>query len=653
MDASQQPQLKQVCQAIKSLPDRYESQEPNGSQALSAKIPAKTFQSAVTFDDLLAEIRSIFQEDRVDIDYLKKLLTSYKSNPQDWKKFAHYDRFRYTRNLVEDHEKYNIMILNWVIDGTLKETQFAWPEKINKDEDEVEEMKLTSENNLSTNEVTYINDQVGLHRVENPSHMETAASLHIYIPPYRTCNTFDQRTGHAREVKVTFYSKNGNVYTMSVDDSAHSASSLATPAKKSKLRVFNHKPFKRRHIALKLLYLGWDYDGLASQIHSQNTIEHHLFEALIKTCMIKSRQEANFQRCGRTDKGVSSYGQVVSLDVRSLLTDEQNTLGLFTPEDYEPRQSQRPGEMNVANSEIKDINYVGILNRVLPKDIRAIAWAPCKREFSSRFDCKSRSYYYIFPRGNLCITSMSRAVEYLIGHHDFRNLCTFDLKGGVVSHLRTVYSAKIESDITNLQESAMCRMIITGQGFLYHQIRCIMSIVLLVGMKLEEPEIMRDLLDIERVPAKPHYTMASPLPLILFDCSYDDTHFPEGWIYDGGAADELISSMKKLWCDYSLKANIVDFMLRDLRQKLSPCLDESARSRLANWSSFGLRGDMFTYGKYVPIKLRSQSESLESRLERKRNQNQSNINIKNPGSEPNAQQHANEWNEEEQVYENS
>lgn len=52
-------------------------------------------------------------------------------------------------------------------------------------------------------------DSIGLHRMENGSHTECAASLHLYSPPFQTCQTFDQRTGHKNTVKMTFWSKYG------------------------------------------------------------------------------------------------------------------------------------------------------------------------------------------------------------------------------------------------------------------------------------------------------------------------------------------------------------------------------------------------------------------------------------------------------------
>ena len=52
-------------------------------------------------------------------------------------------------------------------------------------------------------------DSIGLHRVENVSHSDTAASLHVYIPAFDMCQSFDQRTGHKRKCQVTFCSKYG------------------------------------------------------------------------------------------------------------------------------------------------------------------------------------------------------------------------------------------------------------------------------------------------------------------------------------------------------------------------------------------------------------------------------------------------------------
>ncbi|CAG09609.1 unnamed protein product, partial [Tetraodon nigroviridis] len=91
-----------------------------------------------------------------------------------------------------------------MLQGQLKETLFEWPEKKPHGD-----MVQKSQRVVQENKVAYINDSIGLHRMENVSHTECATSLHLYSPPFQTCQTFDQRTGHKNTVKMTFWSKYG------------------------------------------------------------------------------------------------------------------------------------------------------------------------------------------------------------------------------------------------------------------------------------------------------------------------------------------------------------------------------------------------------------------------------------------------------------
>ena len=47
--------------------------------------------------------------------------------------------------------------------------------------------------------------------------------------------------------------------------------------------------YNTRHVALKIAYLGWDYQGFAVQEETENTIEEVLFQCLKKTRLIESR----------------------------------------------------------------------------------------------------------------------------------------------------------------------------------------------------------------------------------------------------------------------------------------------------------------------------------------------------------------------------
>ncbi|XP_042309816.1 cysteine dioxygenase type 1 [Sceloporus undulatus] len=185
-------------------------------------------------EELVQELHHLFSgEKKVNAAQVQTAMESYESNPGDWARYAQFDQFRYTRNLVDKgNEKFNLMILCWgeghgssihdhtdshcfmkILQGNLKETLFEWPDKKG-----VGEMQKKSERVLKENQCAYINDTIGLHRVENPSHTETAVSLHLYSPPFESCYTFDQRTGHKQRVKMTFYSQFGErtPYTTSV-----------------------------------------------------------------------------------------------------------------------------------------------------------------------------------------------------------------------------------------------------------------------------------------------------------------------------------------------------------------------------------------------------------------------------------------------------
>lgn len=90
--------------------------------------------------------------------------------------------------------------------------------------------------------------------------------------------------------------------------------------------------------------------------------------------------------------------KVISIDLRSNLCGGK---GVFIPEGHQAKSN---------STDLKDeIRYPSLLNRVLPSGIRAIAWAPVNESFSSRFDCKQRTYHYYFPKAGLNIDVRSGA----------------------------------------------------------------------------------------------------------------------------------------------------------------------------------------------------------------------------------------------------
>uniref|UniRef100_A0AAR2LU72 Cysteine dioxygenase n=1 Tax=Pygocentrus nattereri TaxID=42514 RepID=A0AAR2LU72_PYGNA len=166
-----------------------------------------------TLDDLIKVLHKIFESDTINIEEVQNIVEAYESKPQEWMKFAKFDQYRYTRNLVDEgNGKFNLMILCWgeghgssihdhtdshcfmkLLQGQLKETLFEWPDRKSHGD-----MVQKSQRILLENQCAYINDSIGLHRVENVSHTECAASLHLYSPPFQYCQTFDHRHFYLR-----------------------------------------------------------------------------------------------------------------------------------------------------------------------------------------------------------------------------------------------------------------------------------------------------------------------------------------------------------------------------------------------------------------------------------------------------------------------
>lgn len=309
--------------------------------------------------------------------------------------------------------------------------------------------------------------------------------------------------------------------------------------KKDRKRKFDMNRYGQRLIALRLSYLGWVHHGFASQPHSVNTVEHHLFHALTKTHLISSRDSCNYSRAGRTDVGVSARGQVIGLRVRSNVVP--------------------PSKGST------ELRFASMLNSVLPNTIRVTAWAPvddgnsaslvydgdpahiraaanaviASREqpnardgvrrpgepFSARFDALQRSYKYFFVRGNLDIDAMRRAGNAFVGDHNFRNFCKAD--PAVDNFNRVLYHVDVRPcDDAELGEHSIFYIFVVGQAFLWHQVRCMAAVLFEVGRCNERPDIVRRMLDDVRngtgafANGKPQYCMASPTPLVLDECAY-------------------------------------------------------------------------------------------------------------------------------------
>ena len=314
----------------------------------------------------------------------------------------------------------------------------------------------------------------------------------------------------------------------------------------------NDDKYGCRLIALRLSYLGFEYAGFARQENTTETIEGYLMHALERANLLppeaalaryksafceKERYESpehelsnafaskyHYTRCGRTDRGVSAFGQVVSLLLRS------KTL-LFPP------NSQVDGDVGNCidkKSQIDEMPYDLILNGFLPPSIRVLSWAFVPPRFSARFDCTSRTYKYIFSEyefsysEKLNVALMEEACKAFIGHHYFKHFCKYDPKKPNAKYDRTIDHSEISEfasiDLTTaeapISSEKLYVLTLSGRGFLYHQVRCMMGVLYRIGRGLDPPSIIEKYYDISLV-QKPSYEMASEFPLILWDCAFD------------------------------------------------------------------------------------------------------------------------------------
>lgn len=293
------------------------------------------------------------------------------------------------------------------------------------------------------------------------------------------------------------------------------ALSSTKPRKKLKTqRPIDFSAYHSKWIALRIAYDGAEYHGMASQqgcsphsiyqadsVNKANmTVEDVLFGALIRIKLISSVNECKFSRCGRTDAGVSAIGQVVGLCVRGPKRSEEDVSTVHPP-------------------------YAVMLNSSLPPDVRVVNWGWVPEGFNARFDCQWREYRYFFAKSGLNIDAMKEAAEYLLGEHDFRNFCCKDpSKGDAQSYIRTILKAEIIPTEAEVRDTpfSMHQLLIRGNAFLYHQVRCTMGILFLVGRGLEPSTVIKDMLDLNVIPSKPCYEMASDTPLVLSDAGYPD-----------------------------------------------------------------------------------------------------------------------------------
>ena len=130
------------------------------------------------------------------------IIHSLQLEPNAFEKYAYWSNDCYTRNCIADTEKFELILICWcaghqtsihdhggeecwvkVIEGEFKETVYK--------QDKMGDLKLTKTKFSKKNDITYMKDFMGFHRLENSAN-KRSMSLHLYAKPIRSCNVFNE-----------------------------------------------------------------------------------------------------------------------------------------------------------------------------------------------------------------------------------------------------------------------------------------------------------------------------------------------------------------------------------------------------------------------------------------------------------------------------
>ncbi|XP_038588920.1 tRNA pseudouridine synthase A isoform X2 [Micropterus salmoides] len=239
----------------------------------------------------------------------------------------------------------------------------------------------------------------------------------------------------------------------------------------------DEKKYPKKKVVLLLAYSGKGYYGMQRNPGTAQfrTIEDDLVTALIKSGCIpenhgEDMKKMSFQRCARTDKGVSAAGQVVSLKLRL----------------------------------IEDI--IEKINEHLPPQIRVLGLKRVTQGFNSKNNCDARTYSYMLPTvalspkdydtGNIAAFRLSpetlQKVNHLFalykGTHNFHNFTSQKAPNDPSARRYITEMSCGEPFICSNTEFAV--ITVRGQSFMLHQIRKMIGLVIAVVKGYAKEEVM-------------------------------------------------------------------------------------------------------------------------------------------------------------------
>jgi cysteine dioxygenase len=184
--------------------DGHTDSEKHSSDEEDAFSPVRPIDS---FEELTEKIEAIFEraeEWDVTKTCLSQLLDSVDLSTSEINKYTYWDTEKaYSRNLVAtDGKHYSLLLLCWKpsresqihdhpcdgcfvksIRGCIRETRYHCDPATN-------EIKQGVTKFYCEDQVSFMNDEIGLHKIGNPNDATGAVSLHLYTPPFRSCKVW-------------------------------------------------------------------------------------------------------------------------------------------------------------------------------------------------------------------------------------------------------------------------------------------------------------------------------------------------------------------------------------------------------------------------------------------------------------------------------
>ncbi|XP_066545537.1 pseudouridylate synthase 1 homolog isoform X2 [Amia ocellicauda] len=236
--------------------------------------------------------------------------------------------------------------------------------------------------------------------------------------------------------------------------------------KKLKSDAEEQKKFPKRKVVLLMAYSGKGYHGMQRNVGSSQfkTIEDELVKSLVKSGCIPENhgtdmKKMSFQRCARTDKGVSAAGQVVSLK-------------LWLIDDIMEK-----------------------INGQLPSQIRVLGLKRVTGGFNSKNKCDARTYSYMLPTlafahkdqekqddgyrlSKETLERVNKLFTCYKGTHNFHNFTSQKAARDPSARRYIMEMFCEEPFIRQGMEFAIIK--VKGQSFMMHQIRKMIGLVIAV-----------------------------------------------------------------------------------------------------------------------------------------------------------------------------